>query len=370
MSTKLLDIFFLNPFREAALPIGNRNIIRSLPSGFSFSIMKLPSYTADFNTKEIEIISVSSHAFLRSLQSIFFSFKKFFSSDVFIGNGGPREFLTMILAKIFRPSLKYIFCVHTCWERFGHNRKGPLFKRMQFWSYWYLLKRADAIITVSEFSKKGFAQGFHLDESKVHVIRDRTDIDLFQPSKKDLAWVKKFYGIKNNNKNVLYLSKITQTKRAYLIPKIAELLPEYNFIVHGKNELHLDFSKHTNIYFSDVRPPRECIPKIFASSDVFIFPSEVEPLAASVNEAMACGLPIVASKGGGTVEQVRQSVNGYLIDIKEGEIHEFVKKIKKILSDQKLHAAFSKKSREYAIELANSKQGERYIKLFRDVLNL
>ena len=51
---------------------------------------------------------------------------------------------------------------------------------------------------------------------------------------------------------------------------------------------------------------------LFASSDVFLYPSTTEGWGATCLEAQAAGLPVVATRSSGIVEVVRHGVSGFL----------------------------------------------------------
>ncbi|MFN3750071.1 MAG: TIGR03088 family PEP-CTERM/XrtA system glycosyltransferase [Thiobacillus sp.] len=58
---------------------------------------------------------------------------------------------------------------------------------------------------------------------------------------------------------------------------------------------------------------RDDIPDIMQAIDVFVLPSKNEGISNTILEAMACGLPVVATAVGGNVELVEDGVNGLLV---------------------------------------------------------
>src|SRR6185295_4667659 len=58
---------------------------------------------------------------------------------------------------------------------------------------------------------------------------------------------------------------------------------------------------------------REGLRDYYNSLDVFVIPSHQEGLGIVGLEAMACGLPVVATRCGGTEDYVKNGANGYLV---------------------------------------------------------
>ena len=59
--------------------------------------------------------------------------------------------------------------------------------------------------------------------------------------------------------------------------------------------------------------PRPDVARLMNGLDVFVLPTLWEGLARTILEAMACGLPVVATRVGGNPEQVRHDFNGLLV---------------------------------------------------------
>ena len=58
---------------------------------------------------------------------------------------------------------------------------------------------------------------------------------------------------------------------------------------------------------------REDVPKLMQAMDVFVLPSLAEGISNTIMEAMACGLPVVATDVGGNAELVVEEKSGFLV---------------------------------------------------------
>ncbi len=61
--------------------------------------------------------------------------------------------------------------------------------------------------------------------------------------------------------------------------------------------------------------PQERLPRFYGALDVFVLPSRYELFGIVMLEAMACGVPVVATDNGGPAEVVRPGVDGLLVDV-------------------------------------------------------
>ncbi len=77
---------------------------------------------------------------------------------------------------------------------------------------------------------------------------------------------------------------------------------------------------------------REQLAEIYALADAFVFPTHSDPWGLVVNEAMACGLPIIASSVAGCVpDLVKHAENGLVVS--PGDVDELVAAMRIIFDD-------------------------------------
>jgi N-acetyl-alpha-D-glucosaminyl L-malate synthase BshA len=103
-------------------------------------------------------------------------------------------------------------------------------------------------------------------------------------------------------------------------------------------------------------------------ADVFLLPSELESFGLAALEALACEVPVIATRIGGIPEVVTEGETGYLSDV--GDTVKMAADTMRLLSDDDLRRAFGEKGREQAIQRYGSdKIIPQYISFYEKVLN-
>tara|TARA_Y100000991_G_scaffold214877_1_gene203686 strand:+ start:53 stop:1189 length:1137 start_codon:yes stop_codon:yes gene_type:complete len=127
-----------------------------------------------------------------------------------------------------------------------------------------------------------------------------------------------------------------------------------------------NFSK--NIFFlGSLKSTKE----VLNISDLFMLPSSKESFGLSALEAMACGVPIIASKSGGIPEVVSHGESGLLNSV--GDTYQMIKNALKLLSNETLLKSFKsnayKQAMKFDIELILPKYEKLYEKCVVDYLS-
>src|SRR2546430_9229460 len=77
---------------------------------------------------------------------------------------------------------------------------------------------------------------------------------------------------------------------------------------------------YTTLFRSFFLGKQDAVYEKLAAADLFLLPSQLESFGLAALEAMACEVPVIATKGGGVPEVVEHGVDGYLVepgDVKE-----------------------------------------------------
>lgn len=120
----------------------------------------------------------------------------------------------------------------------------------------------------------------------------------------------------------------------------------------------------TNVRFLGARAD---IPALLAASDVFVLASRWEGNPLAVMEAMAAGLPVIASAVGGVPELIRHGDTGLLMPL--GAVNAFATAMSRLLADRERREAMGQAARRHALRQFDTRlMVERYEALYEQKL--
>jgi len=120
---------------------------------------------------------------------------------------------------------------------------------------------------------------------------------------------------------LLFAGKLEQKKNPFFLVDLAKKInaPSLKVLFAGngvlENELKKAAAGDNRISFLDFQN-QQAMPVVYRAADVFVLPSmgPGETWGLALNEAMACGKPVVASdKAGGATDLIKDGVNGFII---------------------------------------------------------
>ena len=167
-----------------------------------------------------------------------------------------------------------------------------------------------------------------IKNNKIQMMYYTVDNDYFQKFKIDSVMKKKFLTNNHlfNKKIFLFAAKFIERKNlifflnVYLniLKKNLDFKSKAHLLLIGDGELKNDVlkiikkNKNEITYLGFIDQKK--IPFFYHISDIFVIPSKVENWGLTVNEAMCCGLPIIASNKVGSAYDLLDNKNSFIFD--------------------------------------------------------
>ncbi|MEO9477171.1 MAG: glycosyltransferase family 1 protein [Cyclobacteriaceae bacterium] len=218
----------------------------------------------------------------------------------------------------------------------------PLIKK-PLWLY----PKVDLTLAPSREMKE-FLMANDVEENKIRFWKRGVDRTKFNENRQDSDWKKK-HGI-TEKKTVLFVSRLVKEKEIATLMRVYRLFQERDkdvkFVVVGEGPGGEKLmGKMPNAYFLGKQTGEE-LWTVFASCDIFVFPSLTETFGNVVLEAMSSGLPVVTAQAGGPKDIVQDGVTGYHVTPKNPE--EFYQKINHLLKHEDEYLKLRKNAIAYA----------------------
>jgi len=183
---------------------------------------------------------------------------------------------------------------------------------------WYIkrsLVLSDVITAVSNYTARHVRKNIKISQT-IHVIKNGIDESFFRP----------FHSRPPSKKlKVLFSGNLTKRKGAQWLPLIAKKLNsgiKINCTGGFRKEIHNYFSSQIN-WLGNIE--HFDMPSIYGQHDILLAPSTREGFGLAIAEAMACGLPVVASDCSAIPELIDDSRGGFLCPV--GDVECFAEKI-------------------------------------------
>jgi len=120
-----------------------------------------------------------------------------------------------------------------------------------------------------------------------------------------------------------------------------------------------------NVVFVKFQQKHE-LPRYYALADVFVFPTLGDPYGMVVDEAMACGLPVIATDAAGEIrDRVSEGENGFVVSA--GESVDLAERMSTLLLDPELRRRMAESSRELIAQNTPPNWSLRFESLINDM---
>lgn len=181
--------------------------------------------------------------------------------------------------------------------------------------------------------------GLGIDSSKCVRLLPGFNTERFHPRFRDLE-IWRSLGIPEGGKKVLYVGRVSVEKN---LPRLTEIWRrvragssafDAHLVVVGDGPYRAEMERlldGTNTHFAGFRHGEE-LARMYASSDLFVFPSTTDTLGQVAFEAQASGLPTLVTDVGGPKEIVRHGRTGYILE--PGDTRKWAERIFEVLNDR------------------------------------
>jgi len=227
-----------------------------------------------------------------------------------------------------------------------------------------VMKCRTKLVTISNQMRDYVASVLRVDAEDFAIVYNGTDPRRFYPPVYRDVTVKEPL-------ELVYVGRLIGSKRIDLLLDAAATMIADGYklrlrIVGGgmlANELQVSIDANGLASNVELLGERDDVPDLLRTAHVFVLPSDSEGLPCSIIEAMATGLPIIASDVGGNGELVESGGNGYLFS--RGSLAELVDAIVKLYENVEQRARFGKQSLDLVEEKFTARiMAKNYVQLY------
>lgn len=345
------------------------SIYKHLPENVDFYYYDFPGEDIgnlpereDVNTINIpEVLAIKNRDLNRALRNIFKIPRKYIPEGYDIYHFSDPNFFT------FFPEIKGKTVV-TCHDMYPYlGFEMPIFTKMVFFRAMKELKKVDKVICVSKNTKRDLINiTGNFEDSK--VVYNAIDKSKFKPRPKKEArrrlslpqdkFLMLHVGSEAKSKNVgMIISAFEKINKEYPETLLLRVGPQADRITEDIRKKGLDEKVVRPGIVSD-----EELIDYYSSSDLFVYPSRYEGFGLPAVEAMACGLPIIASRRGPLKEVVGDA--GILVDPEVGNL---VKSINKALNSDELLKKMNQNSLSRSKKYTWKKSAQKLKKIYENL---
>jgi len=221
-------------------------------------------------------------------------------------------------------------------------------------------------IAVSDYIARELSAALPFTARKMAVVHNGISLEPFRAARARPAF-------DSPGPVVLAMTRLTPQKGLTYLLYAAAQISDATFLIAGEGPERAALERQARHAAMNHRVkflgPRQDVPALLASSDVFVLPSLFEGLPPSVLEAMAAGVPVIATDVDGTREAIRDGVTGLLV--RPADANALARALRRVLGDVNFarHLADAAQARvreEFSAETMVRRTAEIYEQVLRE----
>ena len=208
----------------------------------------------------------------------------------------------------------------------------------------FSIEQSNGITTISEYLKTRTREFFGV-ANEIHTIHNFVNCSIYQPAPER----------RPVEKRLLHISNFRPVKRVLdcirILAEVRKHIPA-NLVMAGDGperspaeSLARELGIQSHVTFLG---KQDHIERLLPTAHVLLLPSELEAFGLAALEAMACGVPPVATDRGGVPELVTNGVDGYLEPV--GDVAAQAARVVDLLSNDTLYEQLSAAARQTALK--------------------
>ena len=157
-----------------------------------------------------------------------------------------------------------------------------------------MLAAADQAVFISHSVAAQFATVAY--KATPLVVFNGVDCELFRPpqDKREAALLKAAFGVEPDRRLILFVGRFVEKKGLTIVERVARAFPHHTFVLAGRGPIDPAGWGLANVVVKrDL--DREKISELYRAADLLLLPSQGEGYPLVVQEALACGLPVLCS---------------------------------------------------------------------------
>jgi glycosyltransferase involved in cell wall biosynthesis len=258
---------------------------------------------------------------------------------------------------------------------FLYPQYHTFFKRLYFPAAMRKSARsADALISVSENTKKDLVERLGVPDSKIHVVYHGV-ADRFKPISdwNQLENISQKYNLPAEF--ILYVGVVEPRKNLISLLNVFQNLQKSNknlglviagqtgWGYHAVQEMVAKLELRDTVLFTGYIPPED-LPAIYNLARLFVYPSIYEGFGLPVLEAMACGTPTITT----SISSLPEIVGDAGILVPPNDDRALLEAIKSLLEDEKDQNRLSTRGLQHAAEFTWTRTAQETCEIYSQVL--
>jgi glycosyltransferase involved in cell wall biosynthesis len=246
-----------------------------------------------------------------------------------------------------------IFTPHTLHEMYASFKRGI---------HKHIVKKCNKILALSKKDEEKLIL-LGIPFNKIEIISLGVDSRKFKPVNKKIE----------KRLKILFVGRLSQKKGIDLLLNASEQVKDADFLIAGKvdnsqilNEIKKKQENNGNVKFLG-SPSDKNLALIYRKADLFVFPSRADSFGMVNLEAMASGLPIIASNVGAVPELIENGKTGFIFE--PGNTDQLINCINKFVKKPNLIKNFRKNViKKFRKDCDYIKVAEKNLKIYEEFI--